>query len=183
MFELILLNLFFSIISVLPNWDLEKSSRELLTNNTYTYPITNREMYGLKAKLEKTITRSDSGAITHTNKLCIDESSCSTVTFENIESFYKFGESRKLLCPMGKFDPINLDGTESDRSKLTEGFIHKLKSRFNNIEIIKIDERFTTVEAHRTMNDLNIDSRKKKDIVDTISAVYILESYLKTIEK
>ena len=80
-------------------------------------------------------------------------------------------------------NPINLDGTESDRSKLTEGFIHKLKSRFNNIEIIKIDERFTTVEAHRTMNDLNIDSRKKKDIVDTISAVYILESYLKTIEK
>ena len=80
-------------------------------------------------------------------------------------------------------NPINLDGTESDRSKLTEEFIHKLKSRFNNIEIIKMDERFTTVEAHRTMNDLNIDSRKKKDIVDTISAVYILESYLKTIEK
>ena len=79
-------------------------------------------------------------------------------------------------------NPINLDGTESDRSKLTEGFIHKLKSRFNNIEIVKIDERFTTVEAHRTMNDLNIDSKKKKDIVDTISAVYILESYLKTLE-
>jgi RNase H-fold protein (predicted Holliday junction resolvase) len=32
------------------------------------------------------------------------------------------------------------------------------------------------------MNDLNIDSKKKKDIVDTISAVYILESYLKSIE-
>ena len=79
-------------------------------------------------------------------------------------------------------NPINLDGSESDRSKLTEAFIHKLKSRFNNIEIIKIDERFTTVEAHRTMNDLNIDSKKKKDIVDTMSAVYILESYLKTIE-
>ena len=79
-------------------------------------------------------------------------------------------------------NPINLDGSESDRSKLTEAFIHKLKSRFNNIEIIKIDERFTTVEAHRTMNDLNIDSKKKKDIVDTISAVYILESYLKSIE-
>ena len=110
MFELILLNLFFSIISVLPNWDLEKSSRELLTNNTYTYPITNREMYGLKAKLEKTITRSDSGIITHTNILCIDDSDCSTVSFENIESFYKLDESRKLLCPMGKFDPINLDG-------------------------------------------------------------------------
>ena len=123
--ELILLNLFVSIISVLPNWDLEKSSKKLLTGDTYTYTITHREMYGLIAKLEKTITRSDSGTITHSNKLCIDESSCSTVTFENIESFYKFGESRKLLCPMGKFDPINLDGNnqientalEFDRTK------------------------------------------------------------------
>ena len=79
-------------------------------------------------------------------------------------------------------NPINLDGSESDRSKLTEGFIHKLKSRFNKIEKVRIDERLTTVEAHRTMNDLNIDSKKKKDIVDTISAVYILESYLKSIE-
>ncbi len=31
-------------------------------------------------------------------------------------------------------------------------FIHKLKSRFNKIEIILIDERLTTVEAHKTMN-------------------------------
>lgn len=75
-------------------------------------------------------------------------------------------------------NPINLDGTESERSKKTELFIHKLKSRFNKINIIKIDERLTTVEAHRTMNLLNIDSKKKKNIVDTIAAVYILEGYI-----
>ena len=110
MFELILLNLFFPIISVLPIWNLAKSSRELLTSNSYTYTISHREMYSLKAKLEKTITRSESGAITHTNKLCIDDTDCSTVNFENIESFYKLSDTRKLLCPMGKFDPINLNG-------------------------------------------------------------------------
>ena len=75
-------------------------------------------------------------------------------------------------------NPINLDGTESERSKKTELFIHKLKSRFNKINIIKIDERLTTVEAHRTMNLLNIDNKKKKNIVDTIAAVYILEGYI-----
>ena len=75
-------------------------------------------------------------------------------------------------------NPINMDGTESERSKETQFFIHKLRSRFNNIEIISVDERLTTVEAHKTMNALNINKYKKKQIVDTISAVYILENYI-----
>ena len=75
-------------------------------------------------------------------------------------------------------NPLNMDGTPSKRSEETLKFIHKLKSRFNNIEIVSVDERLTTVEAHKTMNYLNIDNKKKKQIVDTISAVYILESYI-----
>lgn len=74
--------------------------------------------------------------------------------------------------------PISLDGSKTIRTEETELFIHKLKSRFNKIEIIKVDERLTTVEAHKTMNLLEINNRKKKEIVDTISAVYILESYI-----
>ena len=74
--------------------------------------------------------------------------------------------------------PLNMDGTKSERTYETENFIHKLKSRFNKIIIVSVDERLTTVEAHKTMNFLNIDNRKKKQIVDTISAVYILESYI-----
>lgn len=75
-------------------------------------------------------------------------------------------------------NPLNMDGTKSERSIETEAFMHKLKSRFNKIKIVQVDERLTTVEAHKTMNMLNIDNRKKKQIVDTISAVYILESYI-----
>jgi len=75
-------------------------------------------------------------------------------------------------------NPLNMDGTESERSKLTQEFIHKLNSRFNTIPVFSVDERLTTVEAHRTMNDLNIKNRKKKDVVDTIAAVYILEQYM-----
>ncbi|MBR3134093.1 MAG: Holliday junction resolvase RuvX [Clostridia bacterium] len=75
-------------------------------------------------------------------------------------------------------NPINMDGSESERSLKTKGFIHKLKSRFNTIEVISIDERLTTVEAHRTMNELNINKNRKRGIVDTIAAVYILEGYI-----
>ena len=75
-------------------------------------------------------------------------------------------------------NPINMNGTESERSKKTDEFIHKLNSRFNKIPVIKIDERLTTVEAHKTMNFLNINNHKKRDIVDTIAALYILEGYI-----
>lgn len=75
-------------------------------------------------------------------------------------------------------NPINMDGTRGKRAEETELFLHKLKSRFNNINIVQVDERLTSVEAHRTMNFLDIDKKKKKQIVDTIAAVYILEGYI-----
>ena len=78
--------------------------------------------------------------------------------------------------------PINMDGTKTERVEITERFIHKLKCKFNKIKIERIDERLTTVAAHKTMNYLNINKYKKKDIVDTISAVYILETYMNKIK-
>ena len=74
--------------------------------------------------------------------------------------------------------PFNMNGTVSERAKITEKFIHKLKCKYNKMNIETIDERLTTVEAHKTMNFLEINKNKKKNIVDTISAVYILETYL-----
>jgi len=79
--------------------------------------------------------------------------------------------------------PLNLNGSKAERVEVTEKFIHKLKCRFPKIKIETIDERLTTVEAHKTMNFLNVDKKKKRSIVDTISAVYILETYMKKIEK
>ena len=76
--------------------------------------------------------------------------------------------------------PLNMNGTKAERVEVTEKFINKLKCKFGNkIKIERIDERLTTVEAHKTMNFLNVNKYKKRDIVDTISAVYILETYLR----
>ena len=77
---------------------------------------------------------------------------------------------------------ITMNGTKSERVEVTEKFIHKLKCKFNKIKIEKIDERLTTVAAHRTMNYLNINKYEKRNIVDTISAVYILETYMNKIK-
>ena len=75
-----------------------------------------------------------------------------------------------------------MDGSKTIRAEVTNQFIHKLKCKFNKIKIEEIDERLTTVAAHRTMNLLDINKHKKRSIVDTISAVYILEIYLNKIK-
>ena len=112
------------------------------------------------------------------------------ITAQGLETITSNGSDKVILRRLAELleqyeidkfvigNPLNMDGTESDRSRETKDFIHKLKSRFNTIEIISVDERLTTVSAHKTMNDLNINKHKKRQIVDTIAAVYILENYI-----
>ena len=78
--------------------------------------------------------------------------------------------------------PYKLNGDEADRVEVTKKFIQKLKCKFNKINIEEIDERLTTVAAHKTMNFLEIKKSQKKNVVDTISAVYILEMYINKIK-
>lgn len=74
--------------------------------------------------------------------------------------------------------PYNMNGTKTERAEVTEKFIHKLKCKYNKIKIETIDERLTTVAATKTMIFLDINKRKKRDIEDTLAAVYILETYI-----
>ena len=79
--------------------------------------------------------------------------------------------------------PINMNGTKTIRAEVTEKFIHKLRCKFPKIKIEEIDERLTTVAAHKTMNFLDVNKKKKRGIVDTISAEYILETYVNKLKK
>ena len=74
--------------------------------------------------------------------------------------------------------PYNMNGTSSERVEITKKFIHKLNCKFPKIDVVEIDERLTTVAAHKTMNFLDVNKNKKRNIVDTISAIYILEIYM-----
>lgn len=90
------------------------------------------------------------------------------------EIFEKYPEVDTIVVGM----PYNMDGTKTIRAEVTEKFIHKLKCKYNKLKIETIDERLTTVAAHKTMNFLEVNKTKKRGIVDTISAVYILEMYM-----
>ena len=96
------------------------------------------------------------------------------IVLKRLEEITKAYEISTFVIGM----PLNMNGTEGERVEITKKFIHKIKCKFNNISIVTIDERLTTVEAHKTMNFLNIANKNKRNIVDTISAVYILETYM-----
>ena len=116
------------------------------------------------------------------------------ITSQGLKTIEHKGNDKVLLAELDKIleqynvetivvgMPINMNGTESERTEITDKFIHKLKCKYNKIKIETIDERLTTVQAYRTMNDLEINKKKKRQIVDTISAVYILEVYINKIK-
>ena len=112
------------------------------------------------------------------------------ITAQGLETLQSNGSDRLILKKIDELleiynigtivvgMPYNMNGTKSERAEKTEKLIHKLKCKYNKLKIDYMDERLTTVAAHKTMNFLNINKHKKRNIVDTISAVYILETYM-----
>lgn len=78
--------------------------------------------------------------------------------------------------------PRNLNGSIGPRAEKTEEFINILIDKFG-LDVVKWDEWLSTVSAHRDMIDMNIKAKKKKDLVDTIAAVHILQNYLDSLTK
>lgn len=105
----------------------------------------------------------------------IQRNNSDKIILRRLDEIFEQYEVKTIVIGM----PYNMNGTKTERAEVTEKFIHKMKCKFGKIPIERIDERLTTVEAHKTMNFLNINKYKKRNIVDTISAVYILETYLK----
>ena len=77
--------------------------------------------------------------------------------------------------------PKNMDGSNSDKTNKVDEIALLLKKRLD-INIVKWDERLTTVSAYRTMRKLNISQKKKNVYADKLAATYILESYLNSIK-
>ncbi len=73
--------------------------------------------------------------------------------------------------------PLNMDDTEGPRAEKSRWFSKKVAERFG-LPIVLWDERLTTWEAERMLREMNVDSRKRREVIDTVAAVVILKSYL-----
>lgn len=77
--------------------------------------------------------------------------------------------------------PKNMNGTVGERGEKTQKLKEELSKR-TDIPVILWDERLTTVSAHNLMNVTNVRGKKRKESVDSISAAFILQSYLDSIK-
>lgn len=77
-------------------------------------------------------------------------------------------------------EPKQRDNTPSDVEFEIRPFLKRLNSRFPDIPIKRVDERFTSKMAFQSMIDsgLSKGKRRNKALVDEISATLILQSYM-----
>lgn len=80
-------------------------------------------------------------------------------------------------------DPKDLNNNATDITQAANTISKNIKKRFPQVEIARIDERFTSKMAFQAMLDggMKKKDRRNKENIDKISAAIILQSYLETI--
>ncbi len=73
--------------------------------------------------------------------------------------------------------PKNMDGSEGFRAEAVRAFAEIL-SQFTDIPIDFYDERMTTMQASRFLEATGTYGKKRKNVIDTLSAEIILQNYL-----
>ena len=77
--------------------------------------------------------------------------------------------------------PKNMNGTLGERGEISKKFADELKEHFPDTEIILWDERLSTVQAAGVLNVTNTRGKDRKNVIDTVAASIILQSYLDSI--
>ena len=73
--------------------------------------------------------------------------------------------------------PVNMDGSEGGRAARCRKFAHLLEERLS-LPVAMFDERMTTMTASRYLNETNTRGKKRKTVIDTLSAQIILQNCL-----
>ncbi|MFC6707370.1 Holliday junction resolvase RuvX [Flexivirga alba] len=71
--------------------------------------------------------------------------------------------------------PLSLDGTERAAAEAARGWAKTLRRRAPNLVVRLVDERMTTIDAHRAMRASGLSERGRRDLVDQQAAVLILQ--------
>lgn len=104
-----------------------------------------------------------------------------TIPTHNLLQYLKlYLEKEKVTAIVIGF-PKSLDGKDTQMTQPVLALEKKLKRSYPAVEVIKIDERFTSKLAMRTMIEMGSskkDRREKAGNLDKISAAIILQTYL-----
>lgn len=105
--------------------------------------------------------------------VCVIKESGRSNLIEKIVSAAKENDVRLFVVGL----PKNMDGSEGFRAEACREFAKELSEK-SGLETAMYDERLTTVAAHNALNAVDIRGKKRKAVVDAVSAVMILEDYM-----
>lgn len=94
-------------------------------------------------------------------------------TMARIEELAQFYHAEKIVLGF----PKHMNNDIGERAEKALAFRDMLEKRLQ-LSVEMEDERLTTVEAIRAMNDMNLRGKERKAVVDEIAAVFILQTYL-----
>lgn len=94
-------------------------------------------------------------------------------TLARIEELVNHYGAEKIVLGL----PKNMNDTEGDRCEKTREFKEMLEKR-TGLEVILWDERLTTVAANDAMIEMGIRRENRKEYIDQIAAIFILQEYL-----
>ena len=75
--------------------------------------------------------------------------------------------------------PLRMSGDPGTQSEKAEAFAAELRGRFK-LRVHLFDERLTSVEANRVLDQADISDRRRKQVVDQLAAVLILQAFLES---
>ncbi len=98
-------------------------------------------------------------------------------TLARIETLVSENHVEKIVLGL----PLLPDGREGERAEKTREFQKMLEKR-TGLEIIMVDERFTTEVSEDELREMGVRKEDQKAYVDQLAACHILEDYLHTID-
>ena len=102
-----------------------------------------------------------------------------TDPIERIKEILSDEGTRKIVVGI----PKSLDGTKNLQAEKVEKFISEMKEKIERIEVIAVDERYTTTEAeHYVKNYSKKNGKERRKVVDMVAASIILQKYLDTLK-
>ena len=99
-------------------------------------------------------------------------------TFARIEKLIDQYEVDRIVLGY----PKNMNNTEGERCAATVDFKEKLEKR-TGLPVILWDERQTTISAERVLQESGVRREHRKEYIDKIAAVFILQGYLDSIRE
>ena len=106
--------------------------------------------------------------------ICRDSEKKLRRTLARIEEIVKEKDVKKIALGL----PLMPDGSVGERANLALEFKEKLSKRLQDIEIIMVDERYTTTSSAEELDEINVPKNEQKAYIDQLAACLILEEYM-----